>query len=218
MKSFDDYLDAQREFDENTRFCLPSLTEENEENPKFKEKYLRLLVTSIYFNILKNEQLLNLQKEEISILKEAFDIEKKYGTFKEIQEANQAYTESQIEYLAYKKAIQLSQKQLKIFTGQETEITSVLDDFDTKKALKELETNQKQLTKEQDDIFEHFKYEAQKYQNLTERINKQSQLAQTKDYLTELNAKYDIIEMRKNLAATKLRCVVYYFSLKEALI
>lgn len=178
-------------------------------------KNLRLIATVIYFNILKNEKLQSLEKEKITALKELLDTQKNYANQTGIREATEAYTQAQIEYLAYKKATQICKKQLTMWGNTSTATDKNIDDFDITKIINL--TSRPGLSNEEECIKDHLQYEYLKAQNLESRIQKQSKIASPKDCISQAEAKCDLIELKKELTVTKLRCIVYYFSLKEFL-
>lgn len=202
MQSFENFLEIQHEFPTYARFFAPSFVLD-------KQKDLKLIAIALYFNILKNEELQNIQKEEITLYKVFLDENKKNGNFKEIEKANEAYNQAQIEYLAYKKTFNLCKNQLKNFSGINFDFTEKFDNFDLEKIIKITCNNR--FSSEQDDISEHLKYEYKKYKNLEDKIQKQPENTQNSE------AQYDLLELKKSMIVTKLRCIVYYFSLREAL-
>lgn len=202
IQFFENFLEIQQEFPPDARFFAPSFILD-------KQKDLKLIAIALYFNILKNEELQNIQKEEITLQKAFLDETRTNGNFEEIQEANEAYNQAQIEYLAYKKSFNLCKKQLFNFSGVSSDFTQKIDDFDLTKTIEITKTQQ--LSSKQDDISEHLKYEYKKYQNLKDRIQKQPQNTQ------DFEAQYDLLELQKSLIVTKSRCIIYYFSLKESI-
>lgn len=199
IHSFENFLSVQQEFPSESRFIAPTFTLN-------KQKDLRLIAFTLYFNALKNEELQNIQKQEITLQKAFLDETKKCCNFKEIQKANEDYNQAQIDYLAYKKAFGLCEKQLKNFSGISFDFSYKLADFDLEKAMEI--TDKTQFTPEQRDLSEHLKYEYKKYKNLEDRTNKQP---------TDAETEYNLLELQKSLTITKLRCIIYYFSLEELL-
>ncbi len=204
IQLFENFLCIQEEFPQESRFFIPNLFEN-------KQKDLSMIVIALYFNILKDEKLQEIQKKEITLQKTFLDEMKKISNLKEIQEANEDYNQAQIMYLAYKKSSELCIKQLRNFSCMDFDLAKRFDDFDIDKIV--TITDEKDFSSEQRDVSEHLKYEYKKYKNLKLRIETQAQNIKNDD----LESQYELLEQEKSLAVTKLKTIVYYYNLKESI-
>lgn len=208
LKEYGRFLDSQGEFPCEARFVAPVYTSTPRKN-------LRLIATCLYFNLLKNEELMDLQKEEITEAKQFLDAQRECGNQKGIKEALEAYTQAQVDYLTYKKSFQMCLRQLENLGAKTISLDYKLLSFDVEKAV--LINATPNLDETESDLRDHIQYEYLKSKNLEKRVQKCSAAELPNDNTASLQAKYDLVELKKELLFSKLRFVVYYFSLKEAL-
>lgn len=114
------------------RFILPDIAENLnlKKNKQEREVFISQVVKNIYLNILKNEKMMIIQKEQISLKKEMLDNAKMGGELRDIMIKNTEYIEAQNEYLEYKKSYNNCIKQLSFWTNKDYEPAKSLDDFD----------------------------------------------------------------------------------------
>lgn len=213
----------------NSKFVPPILTIEGEfpidtikNSPQLREKLTKQIITGLYFNILKNQKLADLQKEEFSIEKEKFDLIKQTVEIPAIAEATQQYTEVQSELFEYEKAKKLCTNQFLIFAQLKTEpyFDKTFDDFEIDPTIKIFindAAQQTDLNTTQQEILLKMRYDYLKYKNFKDRITKLEKQVPPEELYKELELKQEIIELKKQLATAKLVCIMEYLGFCDAI-
>lgn len=229
LGSQENSYETTSKFPDDARFVTPIFTIEEKISPQnlkafpeLKNKVLYPIITGLYFNILKNEKLVNIQKEQITLEKAFLDMTQKGGNLEELKEATETYAQAQSDFLEYKKASQLCKNQLEAFSGLRFNITDLesFDDFDIDTPIKNIAVKAAQngqITPIQKDLLCRLKYDYKKYQNLCERIEKQEKTSLLPGYFAILDNKDALLELKRKQAKAKLVCIIDYFGLLEAL-
>ncbi|MDD3419375.1 MAG: hypothetical protein PHE78_02110 [Candidatus Gastranaerophilales bacterium] len=212
----------------NSKFAPPILTIEGEfpvdtikNSPQLREKITKQIIIGLYFNILKNQKLADLQKEEFSLEKEKFDLVKQTVEIPAIAEATEKYTAAQSELFEYEKAKKLCINQFLVFTQLKNQpfFDKTFDDFEIDPSIKTFindASQQTDLNPTQQEILLKMRYDYLKYKNLKERITKQEKQPLPEELYKELEFKQEIIELKKQLATAKLTCIVEYLGFCDA--
>ena len=139
----------------HARFILPDLEDDIDfkNNKPAKDELLRKIVDNLYLNILKNDSMMLIQKEQITLKKEMLDNARLQGDLKDIMIKNTEYIEAQNEYLEYKKAYASCINQLKILTILDYEPIKKLEDFDAQ-IFYELKASEFLKNNEKDKLFD----------------------------------------------------------------